>query len=133
MSGLDKIASFNDIKNLVTVDPIEINAPASKTLSKKHKASISKAKKDFYQTKKGKDTKKKQSQKMREYYRTEAGKELLQKLKQKKGTNESAKAISKPIRIKIVNQYKEGKPIKELAEEYNVSRTTIHRYIKEFI
>ena len=68
---------------------------------------------------------------MRKFYDTEHGQSIRKKLSAKCGRPKK-KAIDRAVRKHIVWEYTNGKKISVLAEQYNVSRASIYRYIKEF-
>ena len=133
MSSLGKITSFNDIENLVEVDPIEVSPHSiPKTRKNEHNQKISDSLKAFNDSDEGKKLREHRSERMRRFYESPQGESIRKKLSVKCGRPKK-KAIDRAIRKHIVWEHMEnGKKITELAEHYNVSRASIYRYIKEF-
>lgn len=132
MSSLDKITSFNDLDNITKLDPIEVGPRrAIKTRTKEHNQKISASLKRFNKSDRGKAVQETKSAKMKSFYTTTQGRMTKEKLSATCGRYQP-KAVSRAIRKHIANEYKSGKKIAALAQHYNVSRTSIYRYIKEF-
>lgn len=132
MSRLDKIS---DIKNLIKTDPVTVSAHVQRTSgkakSKEHKAAISKGRKAYYASEQGQAQKERQSAKMKAYYETEEGQQLRQRLK-RPHNGEHLRTFDEVQRLQIIEQYKRGVSVSQLARDWNTSRATIYRCINEY-
>lgn len=132
MSSLGKITSFNDIENLIKVDPVEVSPHKPvKTRNDDHNEKISASLKKFNQSKEGKKLREKKSEHMTKFYASPQGQAIKDKLSKKCG-RPKPKAVAKAVRKHIAWEHSQGAKISALAEKYDVSRASIYRYIKEF-
>ena len=130
MSGLGKITSLNDIENLVKLDPVEVS-PHKHLRTQEHNAKIGESLRKFNESDEGKELRKQKSERMKQFYDSPKGQSIKRKLSKKCG-RPKPKAVPEKIRRHIVDEYNSGVKIRELAEQYDVSRASIYRYIKEF-